>query len=115
MTHYEYTTEEKTFIQNTLKKHHNLLRTLIEMRDDLIAQDVRDIYRDERDHMCDAMHDQALGMREEIYFLERSFEDQDLSPLYYDDVLEEHKGMLKQILKAIIHFNSKPKVDYIYG
>ena len=115
MTHYEYTDEEKTFIQNTLKKHHNLLRKLIEMRDDLLAQDVRNIYRDERDHICDAIYDQALGIREEISFLERCFESQDMFSLNYEAVLEEHKDMVKQIRKAIRHFNSKPKVDYIYG
>ena len=115
MNKFEYTNEEKTYIKNKLKNYNRLLDRLIEMRDDLFAQKYREWHKAELYHFCDSVYDQVVGISEVIAMLERSFEDQSISVFEYDDYFQADKEMVKQIRKAIDHFNSKPKVNYRYA
>ena len=115
MNKFEYTNEEKTYIKNKLKNYNRILDRLVEMRDDLLEQRVREWHRPELYHFCDAICDQVAGMNEVIAMLEKSFEAQSVSVFEYDDYFQADKEMVKQIRKAIDHFNSKPKVNYRYA
>ena len=115
MEHYEYTDEEKTFIQNTLKKHKKLIEKLLKMEDDLLGQNVRTFYDNEHTHICEEIHCQAWGIKQETGYLEQCLEDQSIPLFEYDDKFQRDKEMIQQIRKLIKHFNSKPQVDYIYG
>ena len=115
MEYYEYTNEEIKDIKNTLKKHKKLIEKLLQMEDELLGQYVRKIYDDEHTQMCWEIRCQAWGIKEETGYLEQCLENQSIPLFGYDDKFQRDKEMVQQIRKLIKHFNSKPKVDYIYA